>query len=81
MAGNVFEWTISAFPAGDAEWNDLQRLLGHSKFSHRWFSIKGGSFNSHRGSDLFFKNTCAGAGLMIWDLTSPGFFDRVKDIG
>ncbi|HTZ58669.1 MAG TPA: bifunctional serine/threonine-protein kinase/formylglycine-generating enzyme family protein [Acidobacteriaceae bacterium] len=45
MAGNVFEWTRSPFPAGTLEYADMEKQLGSSAFSRKWFSIKGGSFS------------------------------------
>jgi serine/threonine protein kinase len=54
MAGNVFEWTTSKFPAGDQEYTDMERLLGSSSFSRSWYVIKGGSFSS-QGS-VFFRS-------------------------
>jgi len=53
MAGNVFEWTTSAFPAGEAEYADMQKVLGTNSFSRRWCIIKGGSFSPH--GDVFFR--------------------------
>ena len=52
MAGNVFEWTASTFPAGEREFADMHSLLGGIDFSKTWYSIKGGSFSPH--GDVFF---------------------------
>lgn len=54
MAGNVFEWTVSAFPAGEREYADMQKALGSDAFSKSWCIIKGGSF-SPRG-EIFFRS-------------------------
>lgn len=54
MAGNVFEWTTSAFPAGDREYADMQKTLGTDAFSRSWCIIKGGSFSPH--GDVFFRS-------------------------
>jgi formylglycine-generating enzyme required for sulfatase activity len=53
MAGNVFEWTASTFPAGEREFEDMQSVLGSIDFSKIWYTIKGGSFSSH--GDRFFR--------------------------
>ncbi|MBT9331043.1 bifunctional serine/threonine-protein kinase/formylglycine-generating enzyme family protein [Paracidobacterium acidisoli] len=53
MAGNVFEWTATVFPAGDREFTDMRSLLGSPDFSRRWYAIKGGSFSPH--GDVFFR--------------------------
>jgi eukaryotic-like serine/threonine-protein kinase len=45
MAGNVFEWTQSLFPAGALEYADMNKALGTDSFSRKWYSIKGGSFS------------------------------------
>ena len=52
MAGNVWEWTASAFPVGERELADMKKNLQGAAFSQNWFSIKGGSF-SPRGSAGF----------------------------
>lgn len=45
MAGNVAEWTTTRYPFGDAEINDMKKLLGSSHFSHEdWRVLKGGHF-------------------------------------
>ena len=44
MVGDVWEWTASPFPAGVAEYADMQRNLHSDKFSRTWYSIKGGNF-------------------------------------
>ena len=54
MTGNAFEWTASTFPAGDAEYADMQKVLGTNAFSRRWCIIKGGSFSPH--GDVFFRS-------------------------
>jgi len=54
MAGNVFEWTTSPFPAGELEFANMQSILGSASFSKDWFTIKGGSFAPH--SELFFRS-------------------------
>jgi len=53
MAGNVFEWTASGFPAGEREFADMQSVLGGIDFSKTWYTIKGGSFSPH--GDRFFQ--------------------------
>jgi serine/threonine-protein kinase len=45
MSGNVYEWTQSPFPAGTPEYADMEKQLGTSLFSRKWYSIKGGSFS------------------------------------
>ncbi len=45
MAGNVYEWTQSPFPAGTLEYADMEKQLGTGLFSRKWYSIKGGSFS------------------------------------
>jgi serine/threonine-protein kinase len=45
MSGNVYEWTQSPFPAGALEYADMEKQLGSSLFSRKWYSIKGGSFS------------------------------------
>ncbi len=54
MAGNVFEWTTSDFPAGEREFADMQKALGTNVFSKRWCIIKGGSFSPH--GQVFFRS-------------------------
>ena len=54
MAGNVFEWTASTFPAGEREFADMHSVLGGIDFSRTWYSIKGGSFSPH--GDRFFQS-------------------------
>jgi serine/threonine-protein kinase len=54
MAGNVFEWTASNFPAGEREFADMHSVLGGIDFSKTWYSIKGGSFSPH--GDRFFQS-------------------------
>lgn len=54
MAGNVFEWTTSDFPAGEREFADMQKALGTNVFSKRWCIIKGGSFSPH--GEIFFRS-------------------------
>jgi serine/threonine protein kinase len=54
MAGNVFEWTASAFPAGEREYADMQKTLGTDAFSKSWCIIKGGSFSPH--GQVFFRS-------------------------
>nr|WP_285288926.1 bifunctional serine/threonine-protein kinase/formylglycine-generating enzyme family protein [Alloacidobacterium dinghuense] len=54
MAGNVFEWTATTFPAGQREFDDMHVQLGSIDFSKTWYSIKGGSFSPH--GDRFFKS-------------------------
>jgi serine/threonine-protein kinase len=55
MAGNVFEWTTSVFPAGEREYADMQKALGTDVFSKRWCIIKGGSFSPH--GQIFFRSS------------------------
>ena len=45
MAGNVWEWTQSPFPAGALEYADMEKQLATPSFSRNWYSIKGGSFS------------------------------------
>lgn len=45
MSGNVYEWTQSPFPAGALEYADMEKQLGTSQFSRKWYSVKGGSFS------------------------------------
>jgi formylglycine-generating enzyme required for sulfatase activity len=52
MAGNVFEWTATTFPAGAREFTDMETVLKTSNFSRSWYVIKGGSFSPH--GDVFF---------------------------
>jgi serine/threonine protein kinase len=54
MAGNVFEWTASSFPAGEREFADMHSVLGGIDFSKTWYTIKGGSFSPH--GDRFFQS-------------------------
>jgi formylglycine-generating enzyme required for sulfatase activity len=54
MAGNVYEWTNSPFPAGEREYADMRQVLGTDSFSRAWFSIKGGSFSP--GGAHFFRS-------------------------
>ena len=44
MAGDVWEWTASPFPAGAAEFADLRRALHSDTFSRTWYTLKGGNF-------------------------------------
>jgi formylglycine-generating enzyme required for sulfatase activity len=53
MAGNVFEWTSTIFPAGEREYSNMQSVLGTSSFSRAWYTIKGGSFAPH--GETFFR--------------------------
>jgi serine/threonine-protein kinase len=53
MAGNVFEWTQSPFPAGELEFADMKKTLGTDLFSRKWYSVKGGSF-SPKNDPRFF---------------------------
>jgi eukaryotic-like serine/threonine-protein kinase len=53
MAGNVFEWTSTIFPAGEREYSNMQSVLGTSSFSRAWYTIKGGSFAAH--GETFFR--------------------------
>jgi eukaryotic-like serine/threonine-protein kinase len=53
VAGNVFEWTASTFPAGNAEFDNMRTVLGTTNFSKVWYTIKGGSFSGH--GDVFFQ--------------------------
>ncbi len=45
MAGNAWEWTASANPAGPREFNDMRTNLHSDAFSRSWFDIKGGAFS------------------------------------
>jgi eukaryotic-like serine/threonine-protein kinase len=54
MAGNVFEWTSSPYPATDSEYaggNGIET----ARFSREWYSTKGGSF-SPTGDPRFFRS-------------------------
>ncbi|MCX7603410.1 MAG: bifunctional serine/threonine-protein kinase/formylglycine-generating enzyme family protein [Bryobacteraceae bacterium] len=44
LAGNVFEWVDTPFPATEREIEDLRRALGGGEVSREWYCIKGGSF-------------------------------------
>ena len=43
MAGNVFEWTTSAFPVTAREFDDMRAQTGRMP-AREWFCVKGGSF-------------------------------------
>ena len=89
MAGNVFEWTASTFPAGNAEFEDMRTVLGTMNFSKVWHTIKGGSFSPH--GDVFFQcfmrrgfppdQQSPVIGLRcVRDLSNPGPFSRWKSL-
>lgn len=89
MAGNVFEWTASTFPAGNAEFEDMSTVLGTTNFSKVWYTIKGGSFSPH--GDVFFQcfmrrgfppdQQSPVIGLRcVRDLSKPGPFSRWKSL-
>jgi len=89
MAGNVFEWTASTFPAGNAEFEDMRDVLGTTNFSKVWYTIKGGSFSPH--GDVFFQcfmrrgfppdQQSPVIGLRcVRDLSNPGPFSRWKSL-
>ena len=89
MAGNVFEWTASTFPAGNAEFEDMRTVLGTMNFSKVWHTIKGGSFSPH--GDVFFQcfmrrgfppdQQSPVIGLRcVRDLSKPGPFSRWKSL-
>jgi formylglycine-generating enzyme required for sulfatase activity len=89
MAGNVFEWTSSRFPAGEREFTDMQQLLGNSNFSREWYVIKGGSFSPH--GDVFFRCSYRRGlpsdqhspvvGLRcVRSAPKPGFFTRLRSL-
>ncbi len=89
MAGNVFEWTASTFPAGNAEFEDMRTVLGTTNFSKVWYTIKGGSFSPH--GDVFFQcfmrrgfppdQQSPVIGLRcVRDLSKPGPFSRWKSL-
>jgi len=44
LAGNVFEWVDTPFPATEREIEDLRRALGGTDVPREWYCIKGGSF-------------------------------------
>jgi serine/threonine protein kinase len=44
MAGNVYEWTVSPFPASEADYAGFKNAVG-TDLSRQWYSIKGGSFS------------------------------------
>lgn len=44
LAGNVFEWVDTPFPATEREIEDLRRALGGAEVGREWYCIKGGSF-------------------------------------
>ena len=89
MAGNVFEWTASTFPAGNAEFEDMRTVLGTMNFSKVWYTIKGGSFSRH--GDVFFQcfmrrgfpsdQPSPVIGFRcVRDLSKPGPFPRWKSL-
>ena len=89
MAGNVFEWTASTFPAGDAEFADMRSLLGTPNFSKTWYTIKGGSFSPH--GEVFFQcfmrrgfpsdqQSPVIGFRCVRDLAKPGPFSRWKSL-
>lgn len=87
MAGNVFEWTSTPFPAGPAEFADMEKLLGNPNFSHAWYSLKGGSFSP--GGAIFFRcslrrglpsdqRSPAVGFRCVRPAPSPGFLSRLR---
>ena len=89
MAGNVFEWTASTFPAGNAEFEDMHTVLGTTNFSKVWYTIKGGSFSRH--GDVFFQcfmrrgfpsdqQSPVIGFRCVRDLSKPGPFSRWKSL-
>jgi formylglycine-generating enzyme required for sulfatase activity len=59
MAGNVYEWTGSPFPAGDADYAALEKL-GGGNLSRQWYSIKGGDFSLKNDPRHFLTYTRGG---------------------
>jgi serine/threonine protein kinase len=59
MAGNVFEWTASPFPAGDVDYAALVNLVG-TGLSRQWYSIKGGDFSLKNDPRHFLTYTRGG---------------------
>ena len=59
MAGNVYEWTSSPFPAGKADYDNLQPFAG-ADMSTEWYSIKGGSFSRNNNPLHFLSYTRGG---------------------
>jgi eukaryotic-like serine/threonine-protein kinase len=87
MAGNVFEWTASTFPAGETEFTDMRTVLGTVRFSRIWHTIKGGSFSPH--GDVFFlcfmrrgfpsdQQSPVIGFRCVRDLPTPRLFSRLK---
>ncbi|MDQ6707502.1 MAG: bifunctional serine/threonine-protein kinase/formylglycine-generating enzyme family protein, partial [Acidobacteriota bacterium] len=52
MAGNVYEWTTTPFPATEREIGDMRRWLGVQTVTASWYSIKGGSYVPQQESFL-----------------------------
>jgi eukaryotic-like serine/threonine-protein kinase len=59
MAGNVFEWTASTFPASDADYAGFKNTVGADS-SRQWYSIKGGSFSLKNDPRHFLTYTRGG---------------------
>jgi serine/threonine protein kinase len=59
MAGNVFEWTASPFPASDADYAGFKNAVG-TDLSRHWYSIKGGSFSAKNDPRHFLTYTRGG---------------------
>ncbi len=89
MAGNVFEWTSSSFPAGEREFADMHSVLGSIDFSKSWYTIKGGSFSPH--GDRFFlcflrrgfpsdQNSAFIGFRCARDVVKPDITDRFKSL-
>jgi iron(II)-dependent oxidoreductase len=53
MAGNVWEWTLTRFPASPRDIAEMKRLLRTNTVSEEWYSIKGGSFSPNQ--EQFFR--------------------------
>jgi serine/threonine protein kinase len=78
MAGNVFEWTNSTFPATEVEYSDMRNALKSDSFSRSWYIIKGGCFPPNRAADFFRAYMRRG---FPSDLSGPQIgFRCVKDV-